>query len=217
MNLMRLFLLALIKADEDELYEHGVFFILATFLYSTTIRTRSYITSASLQDPYLSAGYHLYINGGERDFISSMGIDRRTFGYLFHCFDQFYFVRSGPGQVGRPSKFFNKGTVLACLLYFYTGTMESKTLCTIFGVPPSTLSRIMQNAELALEKCLRTIPEARFSWPSFTEQQEWAMRVKQKEPLLDGIWGFVDGKNYRVQVPTDSDLQNAMYNGKIIT
>jgi hypothetical protein len=40
--------------------------------------------------------------------------------------------------------------------------------------------------------------------------------VEKKEPLLKGWWGFIDGKNYQVQKPTDIDLQNAMYNGMII-
>lgn len=148
--------------------------------------------------------------------MSAMGIDRRTFTYLLYYFDQFYVVLSGPGQRGRPPKLFAKGTVLACLLHFYAGTMENKTLCTLFGIPPTTLSRIMRNAEVALKKSLRAIPEATISWPSFAEQKEWATRVNRREPLLNGIWGFVDGKNYRVQAPTNTDLQNAMYNGKIV-
>ena len=89
-----------------------------------------------------------------------------------------------------------------------------KTLCELFGVPSATLSRILHNAEVALEECLRVIPEAKITWPSFAEQLEWATRVEGKEPLLKGRWGFIDGKNYRVQKPTDTDLQNAMYNGK---
>src|SRR5438874_1942118 len=92
--------------------------------------------------------------------------------------------------------------------------MEAKTLCELFGIPSSTLSRILQNAETALEQCLRDIPEAKITWPSYTEQQEWAIWVERKEPLLKGRWGFVDGKNYKVQKPTNSDLQNVMYNGK---
>ncbi|EGZ24545.1 hypothetical protein PHYSODRAFT_479272, partial [Phytophthora sojae] len=37
--------------------------------------------------------------------------------------------------------------------------------------------------------------------------------TQAREPLVEGIWGFVDGKNYRVQEPTRADLQNANYNG----
>lgn len=34
-----------------------------------------------------------------------------------------------------------------------------------------------------------------------------------KEPLVKGRWGFIDGKNYRVQEPSNSAIQNGMYNG----
>ncbi|KAF0709519.1 hypothetical protein AaE_012859 [Aphanomyces astaci] len=33
------------------------------------------------------------------------------------------------------------------------------------------------------------------------------------EPLVHGVLSFVDGKNLRVQEPSSTDLQNAMYNG----
>lgn len=213
MNPMHFFLLYFISQNEVEFFQAGVIFVLAAYLYSTTIKTRNYITSAALQEPSLSSGMRLYHHGGDRDYISAMGIDRATFSYLLQSFSQYYVVHSGPGRRGRPVKLLEKGAVLACLLHFYAGTMEDKTLCVLFGVPPATLSRIMRNAEIALEKCLRRIPEASVSWPNFTTQQEWAARVYEKEPLLKGIWGFIDGKNYKVQIPSNSDLQNAMYNG----
>ncbi|KAG2908635.1 hypothetical protein PC117_g19884 [Phytophthora cactorum] len=37
--------------------------------------------------------------------------------------------------------------------------------------------------------------------------------VKAREPLLSHTFGFIDGKNLRVQQPFNADLQNAMYNG----
>jgi hypothetical protein len=202
-----------IMEEEQDILDAGVLFMLATYLHSTTLRTRNYISTAGLREPLQSSGQHLYVHGTDGDYLSVMGIDRDTFKHLFDHFSDFYVVSSGPGRSGRPPKLSSKGTVLACLLHFYAGTMELKTLCELFGVPPATLSRIVHNAEVALEECLRVIPEAKITWPSFAEQHEWAARVERKEPLLKGRWGFVDGKNYRVQKPTNADLQNAMYNG----
>ena len=34
-----------------------------------------------------------------------------------------------------------------------------------------------------------------------------------KEPLVKSRWGFIDGKNYRVQEPSNATVQNGMYNG----
>jgi len=35
----------------------------------------------------------------------------------------------------------------------------------------------------------------------------------EENSLITGRWGFIDGKNYKVQKPSCAELQNAMYNG----
>jgi hypothetical protein len=84
----------------------------------------------------------------------------------------------------------------------------------ILGIPKSTLSRTIKLGEKALADCLKTIPEAFIIWPTFQKQHEWAFLTQLKHPILEGRWGFVDGKNYNVQKPSNSDLQNSQYNGK---
>ena len=37
--------------------------------------------------------------------------------------------------------------------------------------------------------------------------------ITMKEPLVKGRWGFIDGKNYRVQEPRNAAIQNGMYTG----
>ena len=54
---------------------------------------------------------------------------------------------------------------------------------------------------------------ARVVWPSLIQQRKWGDKVENKNSLVKGRWGFVDGKNYRVQSPTDEEKQNAYYNG----
>jgi len=83
----------------------------------------------------------------------------------------------------------------------------------MFGLPPATLSRTLHAAEKALLAALQRTPKAAFLWPSAADQVKLAQIVQQKNPLVRGRWGFVDGKNYRVEKPTDADLQNAYYNG----
>jgi hypothetical protein len=48
-------------------------------------------------------------------------------------------------------------------------------------------------------------------------QRIWSALVTRKEPLLKKKFGFIDGKNYRVQKPGDAELQNAQYNGWLHT
>ena len=83
----------------------------------------------------------------------------------------------------------------------------------MFGVVPSTLSRLLEKAEAALDIALSRLPEAGIYWPTFEEQREWAFLVQNKDDAVEGRFGFVDGKNYSVQEPSASDIQNAMYNG----
>ncbi|KAE8970346.1 hypothetical protein PR002_g27143 [Phytophthora rubi] len=85
--------------------------------------------------------------------------------------------------------------------------MEQSSLSMLFGVPPSTLSRILLRAEDALSKALHGYAPARISWPSPTRQAELAKLVEAREPLLKYTFGFIDGKNFKVH------LQNAMHNG----
>jgi hypothetical protein len=92
--------------------------------------------------------------------------------------------------------------------------MSLKNLCFAFGVPPATMSRMLHKAQTALLKTFRNhFPYARSKWPTKEEQEYFANLVSAQYPLIKGRWGFIDGKNYKVQKPSSADLQNAMYNG----
>lgn len=86
----------------------------------------------------------------------------------------------------------------------------------LFGIPPATLSRVMVNAAAALRLALYDLPDAVIQFPSHETQIEWATKTEEREPLIKGIWGFIDGKNYRIQEPSNKEKQNAFYNGKCI-
>ncbi|KAJ8566614.1 hypothetical protein ON010_g6510 [Phytophthora cinnamomi] len=105
----------------------------------------------------------------------------------------------------------------------------------MFGVPPSTLTRVLNAAEDALTIALRDFAPARIVWPSLARQKALALLVASKQPMLQFTWGFLDGKNYKVltmyltirftwsltisvfvnqvQQPPDRNIQNAHYNG----
>ncbi|KAG9408330.1 hypothetical protein AC1031_021571 [Aphanomyces cochlioides] len=59
----------------------------------------------------------------------------------------------------------------------------------------------------------REIPLARIEFPDHNTQQSWANASAAREPNAPKIAFFLDGKNYDVQEPTSSDIQNAYYNG----
>jgi hypothetical protein len=136
-----------------------------------------------------------------------------AFNNLVIKFSNFYQVKSGPGKIGRPRRLLHKSQALGCILVFYSDKMGYKTLCQMFGIPMASLSRVIKQAEDALLLALKSEPDAQIRWPSLDQQVSWAQRVQAKHPLVTGRWGFIDGKNLRVQKPSDAELQNAMYNG----
>ncbi|KAL4110994.1 hypothetical protein PRIC1_002678 [Phytophthora ramorum] len=103
------------------------------------------------------------------------------------------------------------------MMCLYVGSMEQSTLCLVFGVPPSTLSRNLRDAEESLSRALEGYAPARISWPPPSHQASLAKLVQAREPLLEHTFGFIDGKDLRVQQPSNADLQNAMYNGWLHT
>jgi hypothetical protein len=180
---------------------------------SPTLRTQNLLSSRCVCLPNQSQWNHFYKNADDADFISVMGLPRSTFEEVAAQFGRFYTVRSGLGKSGRPARLQDVRAVLAMLLQFYNGTMQQKRLCLLFGVPTSTQSRILRKAEDALLKCLPHMHDARIAWPDIGQQREWATLISAKEPLVQNKFGFVDGKNLRVQEPTQAERQNAYYNG----
>ena len=178
------------------------------------IRERNRLSIDSLL-PSASLGpwYHMYQNADDPSLIKVISLPRSSFEELLQEFSKHYSVKSGTKKGGRPPRVKDKHAILSILLHYYTGTMEYKTLCELFAVGETTLSRIINKAESALAETLRNLPEAQVRWPTLEEQELFASKVNELEPLLRGRWGFADGKNLRVQEPTNEELQNAMYNG----
>lgn len=127
-------------------------------------------------------------------------------------FKRHYEVKYARGKGGRPSKV-DTAQALGMILQFYANTIGMKTLGQLHGCRSNTASRIVQKAELALEKTLKVLPQATIRWPSKEDQQRFARLIEEKYPLVKNRFGFIDGKNYDVQQPSHADLQNAMYNG----
>ncbi|KAJ3060415.1 hypothetical protein HDU98_003607, partial [Podochytrium sp. JEL0797] len=178
-----------------------------------SIRTRNYLICGSLGETDDCAWQRLYHGPDEGSFIASTSLSRAAFQQLLEEFSKHYVVKSGHRKRGRPPKATYKSTVLGLILCYYTGTSDASSLCREFALPPATFYRLLHNAEAALNLALKSLKDAQIRWPSFDEQREWAELLRLKEPLLLCKFGFVDGKNYHVMAPANTDLQNAMYNG----
>lgn len=157
------------------------------------LRERNFLVTAALVHPLDFPWHRLYASGDRGSFIATVSLPPEAFQVLLAVFSRHYIVRSGPGRPGRPTKFVFKHSVLACLLYFYTAAVENKTLSEIFGVPPSTLSRTLVKAKLALDGALAELQNAQIRNPSKRKQRMWAMAAEEREPLVNdvcvgGLW-----------------------------
>ncbi|KAJ3290359.1 hypothetical protein HDU76_007402 [Blyttiomyces sp. JEL0837] len=178
-----------------------------------TVQNRHYLVSSSLGHAYQSHWHTLRQDADDRSYMNVMGLTVAAFEELFIRFAPFYIVKSGPGKKGRPTRLVDKRSALGLLLHFYASCLDQKTLCEFFCIPPSTLSRTLSKAELAMAKALKGWEPAAIKWPSKEQQRQWESLVEAREPVVKKRWGFVDGKNFAVMEPSNSDLQNAMYNG----
>ena len=176
------------------------------------IRTRNTLRTIALCLPETSSWSYLKERGDDSSFISALGLNRRGFYDILLLFQTHYVHRYGTELGGRPSKI-DTTQALAMILQFYASSVEYKTLAQLHGCSTAVVGRVIQKAEIALSKSLGEHPLAGIKWPKVNVMRQWAARVEAKYPLLKGKFGFVDGKNFRVQKPSDIDLQNAQYNG----
>jgi hypothetical protein len=175
------------------------------------IRTRSYITADALVDKSQIEWNTFYEKANDNNFVAALSITRDGFEYLLELFRKEYSCKSDPGRKGRPN--IPASTALALLLTFYRDQCGLTFLGKLFGMTSSTVSWILNKSERALLKVPSVLPESAIRWPTFEEQRNCALAVERKYPGIVGRWGFVDGKNYRVEKPTNALLQNAMFNG----
>jgi hypothetical protein len=179
------------------------------------IRERNYVTNQCLRKPCNSAWQKVYCEGNDQNFVNITSLDKKSFHQLLVLFAPIFEAegRWKPGGPGRPRKLVESHAVLGMLLAFYTDSAGLKSICLQFGIPPSTGCRTLKTAEICLLTTLRRCHLSAIKWPTAAEQVEWALLVERKNTLIKGRWGFIDGKNYKVQKPSSAELQNAMYNG----
>ena len=191
-----------------------IIYVLLLLRVKISIRERNKLHSrALLFNVSASPWYTLYEYGSDEDLIAVVTLSRDSFELLLKEFKKHYKMYSGAGRVGRPPRVRDHHCVLAVLLHSFCSEAESKTWQEMFGVAPSTISRLFQRGWESLQQALNNLPEASIKWPTHEEQHYMAALVEKKEPLMKGRWGFVDGKNYRVEESGNSSIQNSQYNG----
>ena len=209
-----------LRREKAKKHQRKIDRIKMILLHAELLKMRMYLkprhflhASALFKSVREAPWYVMYRDGTDSDFISAISLTRASFENLLSNFKRYYSFNTGPSKKGRPPRVKDHHCVLSLLLHTYCSPAENKTWSEMFGIAPSTLSRTLLKAEIALLATLNSMREARIEWPSLDDQVRMALAVEAKEPIVQGRWGFIDGKNYRVQEPSNYDIQNGMYNG----
>ncbi|KAE8970186.1 hypothetical protein PR003_g28578 [Phytophthora rubi] len=181
--------------------------------HARLVRIRHYITASCLPRPDVAPWMYMWFFGTDENFLNVTSLCRRSFNRLLERFKLFYNIPRFSPKGGRPKKLQEHHQVLGLLMAFYVDSMQHKSLCSTIGLPHSTLSRVLADAEVAMKETLAGFSPARIVWPTIARQKALSRLTAARSALLPFTWGFIDGKNYRVQEPSHPDFQNAHYNG----
>ncbi len=175
-----------------------------------------------LPNPHINTPWQrLYSQQNDRAFITTMGFDPMTFALILEA-------GFGPLWVNTPiprqdvavnaeprseRRSLNAAGALGLILHYLNSTMHDVSLCEIFALISTTVSRYISFSLDILLHTLRKMPEARIAYPRGDDFQELNALVTTRHPLLTGAFGSMDGLNLPVQTSSDQDIENATYNG----
>ena len=176
------------------------------------LNPRSVIHRAALIHPRFSPWMRLLNCGDEESFLELTGFNFQGFRALVAAVatedERFGRLR----RRGRPPLLGIHDQV--GLYLFYVGsTMKAKHLALIFGVLPNTVTATINKMSKRIVYFLKNHPAAQIVFPSIDEIQELCEFVRRREPMIDDVFGFLDGLALPVQCCPDIDEQNAFYNG----
>ncbi|KAE8261163.1 hypothetical protein A4X09_0g7703 [Tilletia walkeri] len=174
-------------------------------------RRRVYLTRQSLTPSRRSAAATLLAAKDDKSYISAFGFDVRTFDIILTKFKPF--LPPAPTLKRRPRSLTPR-LHLSLVLYYLTSPQRQKSIALVFGLTPAAVSRSIWSGLSAMFDMMAADPDTwAIKWPTAAVMTDMAAAVRAREPLLKGVFGFVDGLNLRIYQPSNIDEQNAYYNG----
>jgi len=113
---------------------------------------------------------------------------------------------------GRP-QLLSPDAQLGLFLFYIGSTMHLKHLCLLFGITPSTCSRVILKMLHTVVKLLRKNEKAKIKFPDECKMNEFARMINQRQPAINDVIGFMDGVSLHSEYSCDEIVQNANYNG----
>ena len=165
---------------------------------------------------------YLYESSDDHAFLSTMAVNVSAFSTIMKLgFANLWYTlpieRSDIDSAGAEPKPGQRSLDaeggLGLVLHWLSSTMRNVSLQQIFALTPSTVSRYLRFARMILLRVLRQLRDARIAWPQGEEFSELSSYVSARHPLLDGVFGSIDGLNLPCQVSSDPEVENSTYNG----
>ena len=149
--------------------------------------------------------------GNNHAFITTMGVDVRTFENLLISFETVWssstIPRSDVNPNGAPQstqRSLDAAGGLALVLHWLSSTMAGCSLQQIFSIMPAVCLRDLQHGCDCLLLVLKSLSISRITWPSTEAKcRHYSSLIESKYPLLSNCFGFVDGLNLPVNVAED--------------
>lgn len=185
----------------------------------------SFRRAALIHPKSTTAWRQLLSCGTSADFIVSINLDRDTFfNVLLTLFtDERASVNYGSPYRTKPKTRGRNADIstvdlLGLALWYVKSSDRQFKMGTIFGLVPSNLSVwIDYSLQVLLRLCVKKRhPDLRIEWPSESEMKESAellSKNRRNGSLLQKIFGVLDGGRLPCADYTDSDVQNAFYEG----
>ena len=169
--------------------------IIALVEYHNNIRERCALLRPAILHPTRSPWRRLMDYGDASSFLLLTGITREAFYILLD-------ILLPPRPEHLPKRRGRKWSLppdgQLGLLLFYLG---------------STMSRMINNMLVIVNRRLRFHPLSRVKFPDDGKMQQFASMVQQREPSVDNVIGFMDGVSFTSECTDDKTIQNAFYCG----
>ena len=182
--------------------------LLLCILWFNSCRESHYLTRSAVVRPAVSAWNMLLYRGDTKSFLNLTGMTREAFYKL----ESILFIEEAVGRKrGRPPILDNSGR-LGLYLFWVGSAMQTKYLCTIFGVVPSSANIIIDNMRSLICRRLQANDRSKIAWPNDVILEEWARLIQNREPTVKYVIGFADGLAIHIKCSDNEIEQTEAYN-----
>ena len=156
--------------------------------------------------------------------ITLTGFDFRSFHHLLSLFAPLYdrytpFVNADGFVIkkvslsrGRP-RLMHPSDCLGLILGWSRTRGSLMVLQLVFGMTMTPIAKYLQFARRILVKALKGYHLAQIRLPSAEKLEEYRGIIQQQHPVLDNVWGTMDGLKVRIEKAPDEIVQSRFFNG----